>query len=84
VESLVTDHHDALETGITVTCPVCKVDIPCPHMDEATEDHLSITLDRTWVEEHVEMHQHCTCRWSSPDGGTTVRRITNLNCEVHA
>lgn len=78
-----TDQSDALETSITVECPICLVDLPAPHKEEPTPEGLSVTFDHQFVEEHIDMHKKCTCRWAHSDS-VTVRRITNLSCEVHA
>lgn len=79
------DHTDALDTTISVECPVCYVDIPLPHTDEPTAEGLSVTFDRTIAEEHIQMHSKCTCRWEVLHSTPRVTRcITHGSCEVHA
>lgn len=81
------DSYDALETGITIECPICKVDIPMPHTDQPDENGLTVTFDRAIADEHITMHQQCTCRWQTSYGGNantpSIHRISNLGCLVH-
>lgn len=81
--------YDALSTGLTIQCPICKVDLPVPHTDQPTEEGLSVTLDRAIADEHVDMHTRCRCRWetrgfNAATNAPVIRRITNLECPVHA
>jgi hypothetical protein len=82
------ESYDALETGITASCPICGVDIPLPHTDTPDENGLSVVLDRGIADEHIDMHTRCTCRWemrgfNATTNAPVVRRVTNLGCPVH-
>jgi len=61
----------------SVRCPRCGTDIPCPTATTPTDQGLSVALDTTLVQEHVDMHARCTCVWD-----VAIETI-DPRCEVH-
>jgi hypothetical protein len=50
-----------------IVCPVCTAKLPVyeKHTADVTTG-LTTTLDDSYVNEHLAMHEACTCSW--PDG----------------
>ena len=63
----------------TITCPVCTASLPVYEKHPAVPDEngLTVTLDASYVNEHLAMHEACTCQW--PDG---IHQSDPL-CTVH-
>ena len=61
----------------TITCPVCTANLPVFEKHTPDENGLTPTLDASYVNEHLAMHEACTCAW--PDG---VHQPHPL-CDVH-
>ena len=54
--------------SLSITCPVCSVALPVEAKDPPVldENGLTVTLDGSFVKEHIAMHLACICEW--PDG----------------
>ena len=50
-----------------ITCTLCGIPLPVP-MVPVVGVPGTVTIDSTFVDEHVAMHTTCTCEWSGDMG----------------
>jgi hypothetical protein len=62
----------------SLKCPVCPAEVPVPEVSSAG----GVTLDDSYVNEHVEMHTTCTCLWNGEVGQRTIT-ATDETCPNH-
>ena len=63
----------------SLECTLCSAELPVP---EVVVPGGIVTLDETFVNEHIEMHTTCLCEWTG-DTGHMVLGETDVNCPHH-
>lgn len=64
-----------------VTCTLCGIVLPVPVVSLMGVPG-GVTLDDTFVNEHVEMHTSCSCEWTG-DTGHMVLGDLSPTCAHH-
>lgn len=65
-----------------LNCTLCGAELPVPEVTLTGSAVEALTLDDSYVNEHVEMHTTCTCEWGG-DTGHMVMEESDVDCPHH-